>query len=571
MTSQFTIKACLNNYLLQPFLHPTIVSWVNYISKLYVRGSLFFNIHLLRLLENHLPLPSFQKEKDLTFFERCLKIGIWSNRSKFPDHELESTYNLYQKYFPPLPRLKGDNQAIQYFAGKLQTSFVNHIKYNFFQRQLNVLRLLISDRKKLKLLQKMVNNLIPIDLTKFGNLSDEDKEKLSIQINLHKSFLQNNDPNQIINLKWIDRNFNRAIEYTYYLQVELSNNHAKNFSIAPIATVKSHFLVIDTKILYHLLKDAKLIKNVTKEEFRADRDFYWSQCFNYQKLSKKPFAYYIETDGVALCVHFEKSIKKSTPLLINLPLKDQRVIAFDPGRETILHGVEKLPNGEIKEYKLSRGQYYEESHINLANHKTKKWNAKIQDILDELSATTYRTPKIQELLKYIVVYNKHYERYWDQLADRKYAMNRMDVYIHRNQCMDQFFQSLQEKDQLEPIIAYGAAKFNSTGIGEQAVPTTFIGKRCQEYYKMVMIDEYKTSQICHQCEEKLTLLYRDEKGQIKHFGREIRGLRWCGSTKCRKLINRDRNAALNILKIVTEGRKTNLTRKQPDNKKEDNR
>ena len=46
---------------------------------------------------------------------------------------------------------------------------------------------------------------------------------------------------------------------------------------------------------------------------------------------------------------------------------------------------------------------------------------------------------------------------------------------------------------------------------------------------------------------------KQEEGEEKEI-REIRGLRWCCSTKCRTFLNRDLNAALNILKCYKSGK-----------------
>ena len=244
-------------------------------------------------------------------------------------------------------------------------------------------------------------------------------------------------------------------------------------------------------------------------------------------------------------------------------------MANDPGRTNIAYIVEENPDGTIKKYVLTKGRYYHESHINQANRKVRRWNKDIEDLTNQLSRTTHQTPNSSELISYLQTLNQQADQRWTHLTQKKYARNRMDVYIHKHQCLDRFFQSLIKENPEEPIIAYGSAKFPSTGRGEVSVPTTFVAKKCAQHFEDPDVDEFRTSMMCHKCGEKLMFLYHDEEGNIKrtkeagHSYTEIRGLRWCGSTKCRKLRNRDENAALNILKIArSKKRPENLSRKE---------
>ena len=73
-------------------------------------------------------------------------------------------------------------------------------------------------------------------------------------------------------------------------------------------------------------------------------------------------------------------------------------------------------------------------------------------------------------------------------------------------------------------------------------------------------DEYRTSKVCHCCDEvihKVTVLKPNAEGEMKT--REVRGLRWCSTS--RRFLDRDFNAAINILRCgATGGRTENTTR-----------
>jgi hypothetical protein len=557
------VKCCLAKYLLQPALIPEINRWVTYISKLYHRASYFFNLHLLRLIEQGSDFPDFSDE---VFFYQCLTIGM--NKAKKPNQELITSWNIYHHLFPLLPRIDGDKQAILYLSRKYQANFLNHIRVPFFSRQFKMILLLSPKKKIARRVQLMINNRISLDSRLMAQFSPE----IQAWVQAQRDWFQQVEVGAKVDMAWIRKHFNRAITYTYYMQGVFKQAEAVNFSIAPQAQIKSHFLVIDTKILYHMSKNVGLHRE-NESTFRSNKDDYWHEYFDLESLRDVSyFADYIETDGVALCVHYElpksqispqgdqltqrSSFSTSNQTVNSQPpvSEDQRCIAFDPNRENILYGVERLPNGEMQTYILSRGRYYEEGHINRSHRRTHKCEQAIQPINDQLSQTTAKTPSIDQLIEYVQIQNQHREQLWAHRTQKKYARNRMDVYIHKNKCLDRFFSSLWQGNQSPPIIAYGNAKFASTGPGEKAVPTTGVAKKCQQYYKTVGIDEHLTTKMCHECGEKLTVLYHDEHKEIKmtkgSSGKKIRGLRWCGSTSCLKLWNRDQNAALNILGIA---------------------
>ena len=55
------------------------------------------------------------------------------------------------------------------------------------------------------------------------------------------------------------------------------------------------------------------------------------------------------------------------------------------------------------------------------------------------------------------------------------------------------------KDQADPIIAYGDAKFSSKAKYENPAPTGSLLKRCDKKFKVKMVDEFRTTLICNRC------------------------------------------------------------------------
>jgi transposase len=92
-----------------------------------------------------------------------------------------------------------------------------------------------------------------------------------------------------------------------------------------------------------------------------------------------------------------------------------------------------------------------------------------------------------------------------------------------------------------PILAYGSANINPTGKGEVTVPVKYIQRACEQKFEVFPVDEFRTSKVCYKCGELLD--------EVKFEGEKfpVRGLRWCKTKTCSELLDRDFNAAKNIL------------------------
>ena len=316
----------------------------------------------------------------------------------------------------------------------------------------------------------------------------------------------------------------------------------------------------------------------------------------------------------------------SSPSCKKFPL---RVIAIDPGRENIIYGVERIYIEDcieteeiIRVYRLTRKEYYSRGGINAARRKTAKW---IQDggmvhYNTLLSLHSAKTAYLHNLIEHLQHYAASYNAIWDHKLKKRNSKLRLRTYLRKNQCLDRFFNLMcydkATKTKLpKPTIAFGSAKFAPTGQGELAVPTTAFYQRCCRYYTTELVDEFRTTKVCHCCFNPLNNVYvpskeirekekkkkeeeeekernnnnkkkkvKKKKRKPKRFDTTIennstitieekeekelkveeritrlssksqqewslsRSLKWCRSTNNKfKLVDRDRNAALNIL------------------------
>jgi hypothetical protein len=90
----------------------------------------------------------------------------------------------------------------------------------------------------------------------------------------------------------------------------------KRFNVVPVCNIKSHFVTIDSRILYSIMMEISPEFNVSREEFTGEnRETYWKSIFDFKRLKvskQKVFTGMIETDGVAMCVH-SRRLKKDRP------------------------------------------------------------------------------------------------------------------------------------------------------------------------------------------------------------------------------------------------------------------
>ena len=137
---------------------------------------------------------------------------------------------------------------------------------------------------------------------------------------------------------------------------------------------------------------------------------------------------------------------------------------------------------------------------------------------------------------------------------KKWARGRFRTWIARHHVVDSFFQGVKKAcGRTSPHIAYGDASFSSTGSGELSAPTTFLLKRAQLAFgsdNVTRVDEFCTSKCCATCGSKLQKVVQSVvQSDGTRATREVRGLRRCDSTYCRKFLDRDANAARNILAV----------------------
>ena len=553
-----------------------ILNRIESFSKNINQGSIILSGLIKSLFENVEPvdfpsvnIPDIFSES----FVRHLFLGVESARNI--DISLETYLDTYIDDYKYSKRHPDDSNIYSFGAKKYITNLSNSLKMNLMNRIKNILNdyqksINFSTDQRTFLLFKICGWKINRRHT-FANVDLTDE--MSWIIKTHRLIL-GLGLDDSIDSKWLKNKEQdsrvKILRYFVFLNREKRRMGSKLFDIVPIFRIKAHFITIDSCVLYGILSELKILKEVKRTQFKDLADEQWKSVFNIDKITGKgrKFTGTIESDGVSVCVHFKKpksirkvenieTITKKKEPIITDPSK--RVIAIDPGRSNIYFAVEKFGE-DIKTYRLTRPQYYQESGIYKARKQTNRWTQGIQIPLVNMSLVSTKGDSFEDHKAYVKAYVENKELLWKEYLDERWARQRLRLYSGKKRTFAKFFNKIQnggkvEKNNKNIIIAYGSAEFAPGGKNEVSVPTTSAFKECTYRFCTIPIDEYRTTRVHHKDESILG------KVGYKGMNESVRGLLWCSSTIGSKFVNRDLNAALNILRCATEVRPISLTRR----------
>lgn len=561
---RYVIKTALVGHLLEPALRPLIEKCVDYVSAISHRGSLLVNGYILHRLDAGLDLPEF----DATSLQRLARQAfVTEGRSKkspidgFPEFLAAERHRYPATPAKPLTAMKA---LTDYAADQYARNFSTYLRTTMKARQRRYVEAWSreqqqpDDKRDVAVLVSRTNSwpsrTAYVLTQQQAAFVDREREVLGI------------GDNEYLSDGWMEHHLTRVITYQHRMLravEEAGDDAGSRWTVAPIHAIRSLMIHVDTSVLYALLKAAgKFDSNYVK--FRELKDEHWGSVFKFKK-GKKP-AYYVQTDGVSLCSHYlrDNHVKKKrggTKRKRKTGTKDEqaaappvdpgdRVIAIDPGRVNLVYGVERLPEGGVKTYQLTRRAYYHGGHIFKARRHTQRWNRAIRDELDVLSAASPRTSYSATWHDYLSAVRQTYDALWGHLCRRRCGRMRLETHIYKQKTVDAFLATMKPKGQPAPKIAYGAAQLASGGVGELSVPCKEMFLRISKLYPTTPVDEFRSTKCCFGCASRgltseLAGMRRQQPGGQPGL-RDNRGLRRC--TTCRKcpLVSRDMNAALNI-------------------------
>jgi hypothetical protein len=547
----------------------------NYSNRVF-NATLLLNLMIRDIFKQKVDINNVPNITDQTFIRQVM---LGSDKSRKTDPFINNYFKQYPElFYETNNRHLYDSNIYTSGAQMIGTNIKNHFVTNFekflrkYLRSINSLNnyqqfYIVNDLFGLKIGNK---NIILNNFEKPKSINEEDKKisikkskekskKLIEECNVHITFLRN-----ILELKdsvitdfWLQQKSLIILRFFVFINKHLESLNEQNLTtpyklinILPIAKIKNHFITLDSSGFQCLVKNSGI------------EDYEWLDFDtlidhkNLRETNDWKFTGTIQTDGTVICIHYTKqlNIKKTKKVIIeNKPInKTDRVIAFDPGRINILYGVEEVEENKYKSYKLTRRQYYTESGIFKVRKKTESINLKHKDILESLSKNSPKSVKLENFHKYLEIVNKNKEILFDEYTKPLWSNMRFELYCKKKKVLSKFFNSLKNRnDNRKIVIAYGNAKFNSTGKGEMAVPTDSVYKHCKNMYQTNLVDEFRTSKLYHKDHSLLNLVSKRSSLDINEAkSQSLRGLLWyCSTNKSSNFVNRDLNAAINILNL----------------------
>ena len=552
------VKCCLKRGLHLPGVIPLIEKYVLNSSRLFHHGTLLVNHYVCDMFRRGVDIEDFKCLSDQMFFYNAFCIVAKPvRRTKYPD--LLRFYNEKSALYPDdIHRITSDGPILNAAAKQITTNVGTYLKVNFERRLFNVIKASMSidvGKGTINALKWLVMGMPRY--TAYRVLNQEQ----TVLVRRLRTLIAGNDVADDVEIdnKWMRTNPERILYFFWWIleRIRLDGLNVKSFNLLPVMSQKRHFIAISADVLKQLLLFARVVPDkIDDEAFNALIDEHRKSTFRTPRQSK--LGNTIETDGVSVCFHVIKKTaanptNKSTKKKSDYPSKPvnvmiDNVVAVDPGRCNIASTVQKNPDGSWKKCRLTRTQFYRDSHVTVNKEKMERLDKRfISTEMAGLSECISKTSDVPMFENYLATKKNFDKRLWKHRFERCFGLMAMDNYIHKKKTVDKFWQhTVGLKSDM--VVAYGDAGFSSNGRGEMSVPTCKMKGAAGRFSPLFMVDENRTSKTCCECGEDLRGI------KVPGSPKPLRAVRRCGSNDCREapLKSRDWSAAINIFWRFTD-------------------
>jgi hypothetical protein len=494
-----------------------------------------------------------------TFFQQFM-LGV--EDAQLPDARILDFHERHPGLRPSAERHPGDRNLYSSASKRYLTNFKNALRTNVDNR----IRGFVGRYKDLHQLSSTESFTMLYELCGWRLPPRTDRGALPMRrevyetIQEHRRILELGEDGQY-NKLWLRSNecLEPLLRYNILLNRFYERHGLKLFNVVPICQIKSHFVTIDTYVLYGILKEIGFIE-CNETAFVASKERSWYALFKISQLQGNgcTFGCSLETDGISMCLHFErpKEVSSNEFLLSDRDVEAAQfnpgpqdvVLGCDPGRINIYYMAAVLPDGSIRTFVLTRKQYYHDAGINGAKRHAERWNLGIKTHLEALSTVSSKGTNLQTHAAYLLVYYQHREALWAEYTRPRWARQRLTLYGGKKRVFSKFFNHLEnEIEKAAPgsnvVIAYGAAKFAPGGRGELSVPTSRAHKECVSRVNTKVTAEFRSSKVDYQDDSVLQNIAVVSQPKFA-----LRGVLW--NVARGEFVSRDLNAALNIRRYL---------------------
>jgi hypothetical protein len=327
-----------------------------------------------------------------------------------------------------------------------------------------------------------------------------------------------------------------------------------------------------------------LSRNVNKY-----KEIIWSSLFNMKKINKlvNPnkyvFHHMLSTDGIGCSLTFIRSdlqgetksqlksiLKQHSEDLQNEDefrfitelsddeldeLKAQKKVAIDPGKNCLMFMVDEEGN-KLKYTKMQRRSETYAKIKRIITTKMAEENG-IQKIEQKLSQVCSKTCDYQKFLEYLTVKNKVNEELKEYYKKEILRKLRWRSYTYTQKSQNKLINRMKEKFGEDLVIGFGSWNQSQQMKGSIPTPCKGMKRMLEKHFKVLIVDEYKTSKMCSFCLKGETsyCMKRKNPKPYKEGIIDVHGLLTCN--KCsesgkKDRVNRDLNGSRNILYIMKE-------------------
>ena len=395
----------------------------------------------------------------------------------------------------------------------------------------------------------------------------------------------------------------KYLKHMIWMNIQLEKIDAKMFQFMPLRTdIAPKNIPIDSKTLIEIF--VKKDKNKYLCDIENTKQELWKKYFNIDiKMTNYVFDYTVITDGYSASIRFihkdklqeekEKKTKmkkgkekykglnkeekdklksknqqeqlklnklkskiknkKETINYVEFPYIDEvekkelqgKHIFIDPGKRDLFSIIDDDRNRmtysnkqRVKETKRLKYQRL------IKNLKDKLGICKIENKLSEYNSKTCNLTKFK---KYIKEKNKVNDKLFKLYENEKFRQYKWYAYINRKRTEDNMLNLIENKFGKDLIIVIGNWSVKKSMRNYISTPNLGVKRKLKERFKVLNIDEFRTSCLYHKTEEKVENLYLpDHKKKL----RKLHSVLTFKMENSRKgCINRDYNGCINIRKL----------------------